>query len=358
MRSTMITRTARTTSAMGEAPPRSPRRARSAAKVGAVLAAVALVATACGNKAQAPGEGGDYPKGPVTVTAPAEPGSGWDTTARALVEALQKEDIVSTPLPVQNRPGGTGCSWITSMMQQEKGKDDQIAITSLASQTMKARGLCKYGPQDTTLIATLYVEDFMVVTPDGGDFGNLEDLVKALKDDPQKVTVAAAGDDTLPFALFAKEAGVDPSDINFVNYDGGGEQTTAMLNGDAKVAIAGMSEFRSVLESGDIKPLVTFAQKPLAAPYDDVPTAKDSGYDVTLGNWRGVFGPADMPDEAVDYWAKTLEDMSGSQTWQDTLKKNQWATEFRTGEDAQSYVDDAAATVEEGVKETDLGSGE
>lgn len=351
MRSMAITRKGRAASAG-----RRNRASAGTLKVGAVLASLALVASGCSGKAQAPGEGGDYPKGPVTVTAPAEPGSGWDTTARALVEALQKEDVVSSPLPVQNRPGGTGCSWITSMMQQEKGKDDQIAITSLASQTMKARGLCEYGPQDTTLIATLYVEDFIVVTPEDGDFKNLDDLIKALKDDPQKVTVAAAGDDTLPFALFAKEAGIDPADINFVNYDGGGEQTTALLNGDAKVAIAGLSEFRSVLGSGDIKPLVTFAEKPLAEPFDSVPTAKDSGYDVTLGNWRGVFGPAEMPQEAIDYWAKSLEDVSKSATWKDTLKKNQWAAEFRTGDDAQQYVEEAASTVEEGVKETDLGN--
>src|SRR5699024_5657503 len=137
---------------------------------------------------------------------------------------------------------------------QEKGKDDQIAVTSLASQTMKARDLCEYGPEDTTLIATLYVADFMVVTPEDGDFDDLDALTDALKDDPQKVTVAAAGDDTLPSALSAKEAGIGPADINFVNYGGGGERTTAMLDGDANVAIAGMSEFRPVLESGDPQP--------------------------------------------------------------------------------------------------------
>src|SRR5699024_9546834 len=158
--------------------------------------------------------------------------------------------------------------------------------------------------------------------------------------------------------LFAKEAGIDPADINFVNYDGGGEQTTAMLNGDAKVAIAGMSEFRSVLESGDLKPLVTFAEKPLAAPFDSVPTTKDSGYDVTLGNWRGVFGPAEMTDEGVGFWAQAREEMSGTDAWQETVENNQWTEEFLTGDDAQAYVDEAAKTVEEGVEETDLGNGE
>src|SRR5699024_9883398 len=220
----------------------------------------------------------------------------------------------------------------------------------------KARNLCKFGPEDATLIATLYVEDFMVVTPKDGDFKDLDALVKALKDDPQKVTVAAAGDDTLPFALFAKEAGIDPADINFVNYDGGGEQTTAMLNGDAKVAIAGMSEFRSVIESGDVGPLGTFAQKPLAAPFDEVPTAKDSGYDATSGNWRGASGPAEMRQAAPAAWATALGDGSKAGAGEETVKNNQWATEFHTGDEAQAYVDDAAKTVEEGVKETDLGN--
>ncbi len=249
MRSTTITRTGRTTSA------REGARRRRWAGVGAALAATVLVLSGCQGRAQPPGEGGDYPSGPVTVTAPAEPGSGWDTTARAVTEALRRATS-SSPRPCRCRTGRAARAHVADDddAKQDKGKDDQIAITSLASQTMKARGLCEYGPQDATLIATLYVEDFIVVAPKDSDIADLDGLVSALKDDPQAVTVAAAGDDTPPFALFAKAAGVEPADVNFVNYDGGGEQTTAMLNGDAKVAIAGLSEFRSVLESGDIVP--------------------------------------------------------------------------------------------------------
>src|SRR5699024_7403472 len=106
----------------------------------------------------------------------------------------------------------------------------------------------------------------------------------------------------------------------------------------------------------DIEPLVTFAQKPLAAPFDEVPTAKDSGYDVTLGNWRGGYGPADMPQEAGDFWATALEVVSKSDAWQETVRNNQWASEFRTGDAGQAYVADAAKTVEEGVKEPALGN--
>lgn len=319
----------------------------------AAAGATALLMSACGTDGSA---GGNYPSKPINVTAPSEPGSGWDTTARAVTKTLEDEKMSDVPLPVQNKPGGTGCNWLTEMVNKQKGNDDQIAITSLASQTMNARGLCEYGPEDATLIATLFVENFIVVGPENGDINDLEGLIAALKEDPQKVTIAAAGDDRLPFALLAEEAGISPEQLNFLDYDGGGAQTTALLNGDAKVAIAGLSEFRGSLESGDLSAIVSFAPEPLAEPFNEVPTAVDSGFDVTLANWRGVYGPADMPEDAVKYWEETLGEMVKSESWKDTVDKNQWAEQFLTGEDMDSYVEDAAKTVNEGVEKTSIGN--
>src|SRR5699024_12432987 len=116
---------------------------------------------------------------------------------------------------------------------------------------------------------------------------------------------------------------------------------------DTKAHMVRSSTFRFVNESAAIEPLVSFTQKPIAAPFYEVPTAKDSGYDLTLGTWSGVYGPAEMPQEAVDFWATALEDVSKSDAWQETVKNNQWATELHTGDEAQAYVDDAAKTVEE-----------
>ncbi|WP_236865025.1 tripartite tricarboxylate transporter substrate binding protein [Brevibacterium daeguense] len=323
----------------------------------AAVASLALALTGCGDSGGGSASGGgNYPSKPINVNAPAEPGSGWDTTARAMVQVLEEEGIVDVPLPVQNKPGGTGCSWLTEMINNHQGKDDQIAISSLANQTMNERGLCEYGPDDATMIATLFVENFIVVGAEGGDITDLDGLIQSLKDDPAAVPVAAAGDDRLPFALLADAAGIDPQEVNFVDYEGGGEQTTALLNGDAKVAIAGLSEFRATLEAGDLTPIVSFAPEPLEAPFEQVPTAVDSGYDVTLGNWRGVYGPADMPEEAVTYWEETLQTMVESDAWQETVEKNQWTPEFLVGEEMAAYITEANETVREGVEKTEIGS--
>jgi putative tricarboxylic transport membrane protein len=65
-----------------------------------------------------------------------------------------------------------------------------------------------------------------------------------VKENPGEVPIGAAGDDRLPFALLVQAAGGNPQEINFVAYEGGGEQTAALLNGDIAAAMAGVSGFR------------------------------------------------------------------------------------------------------------------
>ncbi|MGH3320844.1 MAG: tripartite tricarboxylate transporter substrate binding protein [Streptosporangiaceae bacterium] len=321
------------------------------------VAAAAVAAlgtlTACGGSeggTSASGEGADYPKGPVTVTAPADPGSGWDTTARALVETLQKEDLVKSPLPVQNRPGATGSVWLSQMITSYKGADDQIAITSLPIMSNQLRGRTKNGYEDVTMIARLFTEYYIVVVPASSKYKSLKDLVGAIKANPKSVPVGAAGDDRLPFGLVVKAGGGDPKSINFINYEGGGDEITALLNGDVQAAVAGVSEFRGQLLAGKLRGLGVLREKRLAAPLDNVPTAKEQGYDVTLANWRGVYGPPDMPDYAVKYWRSTLKKAMRTGTWKKFAKRNQWTTTYMDGREMKQYLEKTNADIKDALR--------
>ncbi|WP_104134369.1 tripartite tricarboxylate transporter substrate binding protein [Cryobacterium sp. Y62] len=322
-----------------------------AQSVAAVVVVSALTLTGCtsGGSSEV---GRNYPSEPINISAPAAPGSGWDTTARAITQVLQEEDLVNIPLPVQNRPGGIGCSWLTKMVNNYAGETNQLAIVSLASQTVKERGLCEYGLDDVTMIATLFVEDFVIVSRSDSDINSVDALVSALEGDPAGVAIAASGDDQLPFALLAEAASIDPAELNFVTYDGGGEQTNALLNGDATVAIAGLSEFRGVIESGDLQAIMTFSEEPLGS----VPTAVESGYDVTLGNWRGIYGPPDMPEQAVTFWQEALAEMVETEGWQTQVENNQWTELFQTGDELANYIDEAGQMVFEGLEKIGIGN--
>ena len=147
------------------------------------------------------------------MTAGANPGSGFDLTIRSVVDALQKEKIVDVPLPVQNRPGGSGADFLATMVEQYQGADDQISVTSLSMMMNQLRGRSTYGYDDVTMIARLMTEYFVVVTGPGSPFKNLGDVMAAIKSDPGRVAVGAATDDEAPFDLLVSAAGGDPSTV-------------------------------------------------------------------------------------------------------------------------------------------------
>ena len=316
----------------------------------AAAMAVGLALSGCsGNTNSGGASAKNYPSDPIAMTAGADPGSGFDLTMRTLVDVLQKEQIVDAPMPIENRPGAAGAVWLEQMVKRHKGADDQVSITSLVMMTNEARGQSKYNYDDVTMIARLISEYFVVVASADSEYQDLKSVLTAVVEDPGAVPVGAASDDQLPFGLLVDAAGGDASKINFVAYEGGGEQSTALLSGDIQVAIAGTSEFLPLIESGKLKALTVIGEDRLKG-LPDVATAKEQGYDVTLSNWRGIYGPPDMPDYAVDYWQDAIERAVKSDSWAKAAEKNQWVTTFMEGDEFDNYLEETNQQVTDAFK--------
>ena len=315
--------------------------------IGALLAA-SLLLTSCQDAEQDSGAAG-YPSGPITMTAGANPGSGFDITIRSVVEALQKENLVEVPLPVQNRPGAIGAVFLATMVEKYKGADDQVSVTSLAMMMNELRGMSEYGYDDVTMIARLITEYYVVVTGPNSSYTNLADVMTAIQADPGSVAVGAATDDQAPFDLLVAAAGGDPAAINYVSFEGGGDQTTALLNGDIDVAIGGVSEFTSLITSDALTALGVLSEARL--PGIDAPTAREQGLDVTLSNWRGLYGPPEMPEFAVTFWQKALGEMVESAAWKEIAERNQFITTFMIGDEFQTFLAETQTDLKAALEE-------
>jgi putative tricarboxylic transport membrane protein len=315
--------------------------------VGTLMAA-ALILTGCQNSEQPPAAK-SYPSGPVTMTAGANPGSGFDITIRSVVDALQQDKIVDVPLPVQNRPGEVGGTFLAAMVDQYRGDDDQISVTSLAMMMNELRGLSRYGYDDVTMIARLITEYFVVVTGPDSPFTTLAELMTAIKSDPGRVKVGAATDDEAPFDLLVSAASGDPASVSYVSFEGGGDQSAALLKGDISVAIAGVSEVADMVKAGSLTALGVLSEDRL--PGLNAPTAREQGFDVTLSNWRGLYGPPDMPEYAVEYWQRALGEMVTSQTWQQIAQRNHFTTTFMTGDELATFLAESQADVKAALEE-------
>ena len=313
--------------------------------LGVVLAA-SLTLTGC-QEPERTSAGQGYPAGPVTMTAGANPGSGFDITIRSVVDALQSGHIVEVPLPVENRPGNSGADFLATMVEQYKGDDDQVSVTSLSMMMNELVGKSRYGYDDVTMIARLITEYFVVVTRHDSPYNTLGDVMSTIKSAPGSVVVGAANDDRAPFDLLVSAAGGDAASINYVPFEGGGDQIAALEKGDISVAIGGVSEFVDLLTVGDLQALGVLSEERL--PGLDAPTAREQGLDVTLSNWRGLYGPPDMPRNAVEYWQNALRKMVDSPTWTQIAKERQFTTTFMIGDEFQTFLAETQADVKQAL---------
>ena len=313
------------------------------------LAASLLLLSACSDATPSdPAGEDDYPTGPVTMYAGAGPGSGFDTTIRSVVESLEQEGIVDVELPVENVEGDVGGTLLAQMIEEHEGADDQVAVTSLAMMANELSGLSDYGYDDVTMIARVMTEYFVVVASPESGYTDLAEAMQAVI--AGEASVGAASDDEVPFSLLVAAAGGDPAAVQYAFHEGGAEQSAALLDGTIDIAIAGVSEVIEQIESGDLDALGVLSADPL--PGLDAPTAVDQGLDVTLANWRGLYGPPDMPAYAVEYWQDALAEMVESDTWTDIAERDQFTTTYMVGNELDDYLEQTQGDVRTALEET------
>ncbi len=205
--------------------------------LGAVVAAT-LALTGCGatkdkatDDSSAGSGGAAKPATGLQYMVPNAPGGGYDTTARAAAQVMEKENITGS-VQVFNLPGAGGTVGLQRVVN-EKGNGKlamQMGLGVLgAAYTQKS----KASLNDTTPIAKLIEEAGAIVVPKDSPYTDINQLVEAWKKDPKSISVGGGSspggpDHLLPMQL-AQAVGIDPKTVSYVSYDGGGELLPALL---------------------------------------------------------------------------------------------------------------------------------
>ncbi|KQR33872.1 C4-dicarboxylate ABC transporter substrate-binding protein [Rhizobium sp. Leaf155] len=280
-----------------------------------------------------------------TIIAPANPGGGWDQTARSLQTVLQEEGI-SKSVQVQNVPGAGGTIGLAQFASQQKGNANALIV---GGYVMVGAILTNKAPvtlNDVTPIARLTGEFEAIVVPASSPIQNIKDLVAQLKKDPGSVSWgggSAGGTDHITAGLIAKAAGVDPTKINYIAYSGGGEALASILGAQVTAGISGYGEFESQVKAGTLRLLAVTSAEKLAGV--DAPTLKESGLDVVVQNWRMVAAPPGLTADQEKAVNADIEKLVKSAKWQETLKTKGWTDTYLAGEAFKAELaKDTAAT--------------
>jgi putative tricarboxylic transport membrane protein len=281
----------------------------------------------------------------LKMMIPANPGGGWDTQGRALGKALTDSGVAST-VSYDNKGGAAGTIGLAQFVNSNKGDGNALMVMGAVMLGGIITGKPPVQLSQATPIARLSSEYNVFVLPANSPLKTMKDVVEQLKKDPGSVKWGGGSrgsTEHIAAAMLAREVGVDPAKINYVAFRGGGEATAAILGGNVTVGGSGLSEFAEYVKTGKMRAIAMTSETRLKGV--DIPTMKEQGYNVVIGNWRGVFGAAGITPEQ----RKALTDMiiaaTKHKSWAEAVERNGWTPALLTGPAFDKFVDDEFASL-------------
>ncbi|MFO1273657.1 MAG: tripartite tricarboxylate transporter substrate-binding protein [Rubrivivax sp.] len=280
----------------------------------------------------------------LKMMIPANPGGGWDTTGRALGKALQEAGAAT--VGYDNKGGAAGAIGLAQFANATKGDPNALMVMGAVMVGGIITGKPPVSLDKVTPLARLTSEYNVFVLPAGSPLKTMKDVVEQMKKDPGSVKWGGGSrgsTEHIAAAMLAREVGVDPAKINYVAFRGGGEATAAILGGNVTVGGSGYSEFAEYITAGKMKAIAVTSEQRLKGI--DVPTMKEQGYNVVIGNWRGVYGAAGITPEQRKALIDLIVKATRTKSWAEALEKNGWTPALMTGDVFGKFVDDEFASL-------------
>lgn len=283
----------------------------------------------------------EYPDRPIELIVPWGAGGGTDATGRILASMLEAE--LGVPVNVVNRTGGSGVVGHSAIATAEPD-GYTLGIVTVEIGMMHWAGLTDLTYEDYTPLA-LYNEDPAGVQVQAdAPWNTVEELLDAVRageaGDLKGSGTGQGGIWHLALAGMLQTAGIDPEMVPWVPSEGAAPGLQDLVAGGVDVVTCSVPEAQSLIEAGRVKSLAVMGGTRNPS-FPDVPTLQESGVDWRLGAWRGVAGPAGMPDEVTEKLVPILEQIHASDEFRDFMNGRGFGMIFLGPDDYRAFMADS-----------------
>jgi putative tricarboxylic transport membrane protein len=265
------------------------------------------------------------------ILAPSTAGGGYDTLAHNIATTLDRTKLAPGST-VYNVPGEGGVVGLRGFTANQKGKTNQLVVFGLT--TIASMQLSKDSPvslKDLTPVARLVNDYEVLVVSNNSPYRSLADLIAAYKGNPGLrfggASVGSAGH--LFTGDVLRAGGGNIRTLKWIPSSGNLQGLKALMNGELDVVSSSYGVAEPEIKAGRVRALALSAPEAVAGI--NVPTAVSQGVDAELVNWRGIFAPAGLNNEAKSKLNGTISRMALSGEWRSLLFAEKQNSFFQPG---------------------------
>jgi tripartite-type tricarboxylate transporter receptor subunit TctC len=232
-----------------------------------------------------------FPSRPIVMWVPWAAGGATDISLRLLAQLASAH--LGQRVLVENR-GGAGGTLAMPILQQ--AEPDGYTIAQLPQPVFRAPFTQKvlWDPvRDVTPIIQVSGVTFGVLVHATSGLRTLEDLFAFARARPGELSIATNGIGTTPHVVLEELFTERGLRYIHVPYKGTAELTIAVESGQVMVGV-NSTGFGPLVDAGRLRLLVTFAAQ-RSTRWPQVPTLRESGFDIVAMSPYGLVGPRGLP---------------------------------------------------------------
>lgn len=271
----------------------------------------------------------DYPSKPINVVVGYSAGGGTDVMARTIASYLERYLDGDAPVVVRNRPGAGGQIGFSEVAAARADGYTLGTMNLPAALAVTHDRHASYDVDSFTWLANFVSDPNTLVVPDSSDFHSLQDVIDAASERSDRLTVglsALGGNDHFAATMFGNASGIELNDVPF---NGAALARSAIMGGH--VDMGTMAYSQTVGFEDELRVLAVFADERLAqAP--GVPTAKELGFDIEMGSFRGIVAPAGLPEDVRATLMTALSEVAQNPEFMAVMERQGSPVQFAEGE--------------------------
>lgn len=238
----------------------------------------------------------NFPSRPLSMIVPFPPGGVADTTGRPTAAALEK--ILKQPVAIVNRPGAGGA--VGNAAAANARPDGYTLLMALSSISVipEADKLFNrkpaYSLDQLDPIALISADPMILVVHPSLPVKTVKEVIALARKQPGELSFSSSGVYGalhMPMEMFMHAAKLQ---MRHVPTTGGGPAITQLLGGHVTMTAGGPAAISSHVQAGKLRTIVTWGGE-RHPNYPQVPTFKESGYNIEYYIWAGLFVPHGTP---------------------------------------------------------------
>ncbi|MEW6665306.1 MAG: tripartite tricarboxylate transporter substrate binding protein [Thermodesulfobacteriota bacterium] len=283
----------------------------------------------------------DYPNKPITFIIPYEAGSGADLLTRPLLERASK--ILGVPIMVVNKPGASGTIGLKQVLDSKPDGYTLGQHSALASNKMQ--GIFPKNQKDVDMIGVYQYDPATIVCNAGKPWRSMKDVIEYAKSHPEDVKVATSAKGAIWWLATVTTAHVTKVKFNILPQAGaGGLAATQAAGGHTDLAVAGLPEFKTLIDAGNLRLLAVCGPNRIAGKYNAAPTMKELGWDVNVSATRCILGPKGMPKPVLAKLQKAFGEAAQSKEYKEFLANQNSVSLWQPGAEGVKNWDEQEKT--------------